>query len=77
MKIPLAYAMARDQHELKTLVDTWISMERSQGTIAALFEHWILGRPAESAKPRWSVLNDVLRGGRASKSPHEPGNAAD
>jgi hypothetical protein len=53
--------MARDQDDLKTLVDTWIFLTRGQGTIDRLFEHWILGRAAKDAKPRWSILNNVLR----------------
>jgi Na+/H+-dicarboxylate symporter len=61
VRVPLAYPMARDQDDLKTLVDTWIFLTRGQGTIDRLFEHWILGRAAKDAKPRWSILNNVLR----------------
>jgi Na+/H+-dicarboxylate symporter len=75
VRIPLAYPMAKGQDELKTLVDTWIFMMRSQGRIDALFEHWILGRPAKDAKPRWSILNDVLRA--PSKEESEPSASTD
>ena len=44
-------------------VNTWVDLKQKDGTIAALFEHWILGRAAEDKTPRWSVLRDVLRRG--------------
>ena len=61
VKIPLAYVLPKGQGEFKTFVDTWLSLEIGEGAVDALFEHWILGRAAEGAKPRWSILNDVLR----------------
>jgi len=50
-------------------VDTWLSLELGEGAVDALFEHWILGRVAEGAKPRWSILNDVLRAADESAEP--------
>jgi hypothetical protein len=50
-------------------VDTWLSLELGEGAVDALFEHWILGRVARGAKPRWSILNDVLRAGHESAEP--------
>ena len=42
------------------VVDTWIQLKQKDGTIAALYDYWILGRSAGGAAPRWSVLRDVL-----------------
>jgi ABC-type amino acid transport substrate-binding protein len=77
VRFPLAYPMARDQDALKTLVDTWISMMQGEGRIDAFFAHWILGQPASDAKPRWSILNDVLRAREAKEpQPSASGNKA-
>lgn len=61
IEVQLAYPMPRGQAELKAWIDTWILTERSQGSIDALFEHWILGRSAGRKGPRGSILNNVLR----------------
>ena len=66
IRIPLAYPMAKGDDEFKTLVDTWVFMMQGQGKIDDLFAHWILGRAASEARPRWSILNDVLRSDSAA-----------
>jgi Na+/H+-dicarboxylate symporter/ABC-type amino acid transport substrate-binding protein len=71
IRIPLAYPMPKGDDEFKIFVDTWIGMVRGSGVVDALFEHWILGRAAQDAQPRWSVLDDVIRAGR-QKGPAEP-----
>lgn len=60
VNVPLAYAMPLGDASLASFVDTWVHLKGKDGTIAALFEHWILGRAAEDEAPRWSVLRDVL-----------------
>jgi ABC-type amino acid transport substrate-binding protein len=65
VEIPLAYATARGESARASFLDTWINLKRKDGTIDALFQHWILGRSAASRQPRWSVLHDVLRWGEA------------
>ena len=60
IKVPLAYAMPRDEPELAAFVNTWIDLKRHDGTIEALYQYWILGRTAEPPGPRWSIIRDVL-----------------
>jgi Na+/H+-dicarboxylate symporter len=60
-KVPLAYVVAGHDEALAAVLDTWIDLKRKDGTIDELFGHWILGRNAEPRRPRWSVLDDVLR----------------
>jgi ABC-type amino acid transport substrate-binding protein len=60
VKIPLAYPVARREQEWVQFVNTWIELKRRDGTIDALYGHWILGRQAEKRQPRWSVIRDVL-----------------
>ena len=59
IKVPLAYPLARHD-EWKAFVDTWIELKRRDGTIDRLYRHWILGQGAVVARPRWSIIRDVL-----------------
>jgi hypothetical protein len=74
VKVPLAYAIPLGDATLVNFVDTWVGLKQKDGTIAALFEHWILGRAAEDETPRWSVLRDVLHWGdpQAEGEPQPP-----
>jgi ABC-type amino acid transport substrate-binding protein len=60
MQVPLAFALPHDEPGLATLVDTWIALKRSDGTIDELYQYWILGREAATVGPRWSIIRDVL-----------------
>jgi Na+/H+-dicarboxylate symporter/ABC-type amino acid transport substrate-binding protein len=64
LKVPLAYVIAGNDRALARVVDTWIELKRKDGTIDELFAHWILGRTASATHRRWSILDDVLRGGK-------------
>ena len=63
VKVPMAYAMAPGDAALAGFLDIWINLKQNDGTIDALFQHWVLGRTAATKKPRWSVLHDVLHWG--------------
>jgi ABC-type amino acid transport substrate-binding protein len=60
IKIPLAYLIVRQDQPLANLVNTWIELKKRDGTIAALYDYWILGRNAVPKQPRWSILRNVL-----------------
>ena len=60
IRLPLAYPIAGADDDFARVVDTWIQLKQKDGTIAALYDYWILGRSAGGAAPRWSVLRDVL-----------------
>jgi len=60
IKIPLAYTIARHDQPLANIVNTWIELKKRDGTIAALYDHWILGRNAVPKEPRWSIIRNVL-----------------
>jgi ABC-type amino acid transport substrate-binding protein len=60
VKIPLAYPVARRDHELAAFLNTWIELKRRDGTIDALYGHWILGKQAVKREPRWSIMRNVL-----------------
>lgn len=60
IKVPLAFAMPRGEPDLAVLVNTWIDLKRSDGTVDELYRYWILGRTRETEAPRWSIIRDVL-----------------
>jgi Na+/H+-dicarboxylate symporter/ABC-type amino acid transport substrate-binding protein len=46
VRLPLAYPVGRHDLELTRYLATWIELKKKDGTIQALYEHWILGRDA-------------------------------
>ena len=60
VKIPLAYPVARRDQEWAQFVNSWIELKRRDGTIDALYGHWILGKHAVKREPRWSVIRNLL-----------------
>jgi proton glutamate symport protein len=63
-KVPLAYIVAGRDAGMADLLNTWIELKRKDGTIDALFAHWILGQGSNQRTPRWSVIDNVLHWGR-------------
>jgi proton glutamate symport protein len=60
IKIPIAYPLSgRDQDWLR-FVNTWIELKQRDGTIDALYSHWIMGKQAGKRQARWSIIRDVL-----------------
>ena len=60
IKVPLAYPIGKRDEALARVVNTWLALKRKDGTLDAAYRHWILGHDAAPARPRWSVLRDVL-----------------
>ncbi|HEX6172554.1 MAG TPA: cation:dicarboxylase symporter family transporter, partial [Candidatus Binatia bacterium] len=60
IKIPLAYPVAGRDQDWVSFLNTWIELKRRDGTIDALYGHWILGKQAGKRQPRWSIMRNVL-----------------
>jgi len=60
LAVPLAYPMAQNDQKLVHFINTWIELKKKDRTIAAFYDHWILGKHAVTKQPRWSVLHNVL-----------------
>ena len=60
IRFPLAYPVARRDLEFARFLGIWIDLQRKNGTIQALYDHWILGRDARPKQPPWSVIRNVL-----------------
>jgi hypothetical protein len=55
IRLPLAYPVARHDLEMTRFLATWIDLKRKDGTITALYDHWILGRAAGARGARSSM----------------------
>lgn len=60
VKIPMSYVLPKRAEGLINFVNMWVELKKKDGTIDAVFDHWILGKAAERKNPRWSVIRDVL-----------------
>ena len=60
VRLPLGYPVARHDLEMVRFLGTWIDLKRKDGTIQALYDHWILGSDVRSRRPHWSILRNVL-----------------
>jgi ABC-type amino acid transport substrate-binding protein len=52
--------VARHDKDFAAFLNTWIELKRRDGTIDALYGHWILGKQAGKRQPRWSIMRNVL-----------------
>ena len=59
-KFPVAYAVAHNNLELQAFLNSWLKVQKSAGTVQALYDKWILGKGVEKHSSRWSVIKDVL-----------------
>jgi ABC-type amino acid transport substrate-binding protein len=46
--------------EWRDVLNSWVTLKRTDGTVQKLYDYWILGKDAESHEPRWSVIRNVL-----------------
>jgi ABC-type amino acid transport substrate-binding protein len=60
IRVPLAYPVARQDERWTAFLNTWIELKRRDGTIDALYRHWVLGKDAVPHQPRWSIVRDRL-----------------
>jgi Na+/H+-dicarboxylate symporter len=60
VKLPLAYPVALHDVEAARFLSNWIDLKTKDGTIQALYDHWVLGRDARPRTPHWSILRNVL-----------------
>jgi Na+/H+-dicarboxylate symporter/ABC-type amino acid transport substrate-binding protein len=60
VKVPLAYPLTPHDSDWASLVNNWIELKRRDGTLDALYRHWILGESPERQHRRWSIIRNVL-----------------
>jgi ABC-type amino acid transport substrate-binding protein len=57
---PVVYGVQVGNEQLIRLVDTWLELKHSDGSVALAYDYWILGKGAKKSQPRWSVIRNVL-----------------
>jgi ABC-type amino acid transport substrate-binding protein len=60
IRVPLAYPIGKWDEPFASFINTWIALKRKDGTLDAVYKHWILGQDATPRQPRWSIVRDVL-----------------
>ena len=60
IKIPLAYPISYRHSDFAKFINTWVKLKKMDGTIDSLYDYWVLGKDTMPAKPRWSIIRDVL-----------------
>jgi ABC-type amino acid transport substrate-binding protein len=60
LKLPVAYPVAKTSNELADYLDVWVALRIRNGTVQRLYDRWLLGKGADGAEPRWSIVRNVL-----------------
>ena len=60
ISVPLTFLIAGNDKEFANFLKQWIGLKRLDGTIADLYEYWILGKGTKVVEPRWSIIRNVL-----------------
>jgi ABC-type amino acid transport substrate-binding protein len=60
VRLPLAFPIGRHDERFARYVNTWLELKQKDGTLASLYDYWILGRTDDGARRRWSVVRNVL-----------------
>jgi hypothetical protein len=48
-------------HDLLAFLNNWIQIKKNTPQMKAAYNFWILGQEAVPKKPRWSVIQNVLK----------------
>src|SRR5262249_52095942 len=59
--LSFAYFLQPNASTLTRFMDTWLSLQATSGFRAEQLAYWIDGKPRPDNRPRWNLLDDVLR----------------
>jgi Na+/H+-dicarboxylate symporter/ABC-type amino acid transport substrate-binding protein len=59
-KLPIAFALPRDDPVMRAYVNNWLLLEEQSGRLSSLYDHWVLGEALQKGAARWSIIKDVL-----------------
>jgi hypothetical protein len=57
---PVRVPIGKRDERFANFINTWIMLKRKDGTLDAVYKHWILGQDAAQRQPRWSIVRNVL-----------------
>ena len=58
--VPAAFIVPIGEPGWHGVVNEWVGLKRTDGTVRELYDYWVLGKDAEHHEPRWSVIRNVL-----------------
>ncbi len=59
-RLSAGYLVPPEDDAWARYINEWVSLKRRDGTVDALFDHWIRGGGAQDQSPRWSIASNVL-----------------
>ena len=59
-RLTAGFVVPKADNEWAQYIDEWVRMNKIDGGIDRLFNHWIQGQGAVPDEPRWSVIRNVL-----------------
>ncbi|AHF05382.1 hypothetical protein MARPU_04560 [Marichromatium purpuratum 984] len=59
-RIPLAFALARNDTLFKAYLDNWLLLQQQGGALTRLYDYWVLGHGVAESRERWSIARDLL-----------------
>jgi Na+/H+-dicarboxylate symporter len=60
LRWPVAIATRNADDDLAQVVNEWLVIQKSSGEIGRAYDYWMLGKGAEPARRRWTIMRDVL-----------------
>lgn len=63
----VGYAVARDNHLFLTFLNLWLKLMDINGYKQQFYNYWIEGK-SDKVQARWSIMNDVLKLSRSTRS---------
>lgn len=60
-RFPIGYAVHKDNLKLQAMLNSWLDIQKSTGTITKLYDYWVQGQGAKKKLPRWSILENVIK----------------
>ena len=60
LQFPMSYAIPKGENDFLIFLTQWLTAKKYSGVIHHAKEYWVSGKGAETKKPRWSIMHDVL-----------------
>ena len=51
VRMPIAYPVAQGNDSLRNFLNTWLEFKRRDRSLDRLYDHWVLGKSPQDAKP--------------------------
>ena len=61
-RFPIGYAVHKNNLKLQSMLNSWLDIQKSTGNTVKLYDYWIQGQGAKKREPRWSILENVIKG---------------